>query len=228
MKTLRYILLAGVITFAAACEKDNYDGPTAGLSGRIIDADTKQLVEQDIIRGTTIEITEHGYDPVKPQVLIVKTDGTYENSMLFENMYTVKPMRGNFIDVPAQDIQIKGKTVLDFSVTPYLRVLDLKVEKAGSLVVATFKLEQNVVGNVVKIGIYADKDRRVGEPMRLGQKEQDINAPADPNTTYRLEYNPDEFKTQMPLGKEYWFRVGALISVGEAKFNYAAPVKLAI
>ena len=30
------------------------------------------------------------------QFLVVKNDGTYENSLLFENMYTVTPVRGNF------------------------------------------------------------------------------------------------------------------------------------
>ena len=45
-----------------SCELDNYDGPDATLSGRIIDKETGELVEQDIIRGTQIEFIEHGYD----------------------------------------------------------------------------------------------------------------------------------------------------------------------
>lgn len=228
MKRLQYAFLFLAVILFGACEKDNFDGPTAGLSGRLIDADTKELIQQDIIRGSTIEIVEHGYDPVRPQYLIVKNDGTYENSMLFDNMYTVRPVRGNFVTPEAIDIRISGKTVQDFTVTPYLRIQDLNITKQGNLVVATFRLQQNVIGNVQKIGIYVDKDPRVGEPMRLGQKEQTLNASSDPNTVYRLEYNPDEFAAQMPRGKAYYFRVGALMSLTEAKPNYAPTVKLDI
>ena len=64
---------------------DNFDGPDASLSGSIIDAETNELVQTDVIEGTTIKIIEHGYDPVTPQYLRVKNDGTYSNTMLFKN-----------------------------------------------------------------------------------------------------------------------------------------------
>lgn len=211
-----------------ACEKDNYDGPNAGLAGSFIDAETKGLVEQDIIRGTTIEIAEHGYDPVEKQILIVKNDGTYENSMLFANTYTVQPMRGNFIDVPPQDVNISGKTKLDFSVVPYIRVKEASITKSGTKVVATFKLQQNVVNNVRKIGLYAHQDSRVGEPMRFVAAEMDINAVIDPNHVYTLEIDLPANSSQLKPGKPYYFRIGAVIDIGDAKFNYAPVVELDI
>src|SRR5687768_10568762 len=105
MKKLLVISLFALTAFSA-CKKDNYEGPDAGLSGKFIDAETGELVQQDIIRGTQIEMIEHGYDPVSPQFLIVKTDGTYENSLLFANTYTVRPVRGNFVTVEPQDVTI--------------------------------------------------------------------------------------------------------------------------
>lgn len=59
VKTL-FIAMSALILHS--CELDNYDGPDATLSGRIIDKETGELVEQDIIRGTQIEFIEHGYD----------------------------------------------------------------------------------------------------------------------------------------------------------------------
>ncbi|HMF73881.1 MAG TPA: DUF3823 domain-containing protein, partial [Flavitalea sp.] len=98
MKKITLIFLIAVVALSS-CKKDNYDGPTAGLAGKFIDSKTGEAVQQDIIRGTQIEMIEHGYDPVSPQYLIVKNDGTYENSLLFANTYTVRPVRGNFIAV---------------------------------------------------------------------------------------------------------------------------------
>ncbi len=224
IKLLFSLLVLGFV----ACTKDNYDGPTAGLSGRFVDAQTGELVEQDIIRGTQIQLLEHGYDPVTPQFLIVKNDGTYENSLLFANSYTVQPLRGNFIEVPAQEVSITGKTVLDFTVTPYIRIQDAQIAIDGSKVKASFKLEQTVINNVKKIGLYAHSDARVGEPMRLVAAEQEMNAASDPAVIYELEIDLPSNSNNLKPGNSYYFRVGALIDVGEAKLNYAPAVKIGI
>jgi hypothetical protein len=227
MKKLQFLFIIAALAFSS-CEKDNYDGPTAGISGRFIDAETNELVQQDIIRGTQIEITEHGYDNPSPQYLIVKVDGTYENSMLFENTYTVQPVRGNFVAVAKQDMHIGSGTVLDFKVTPYIRVLQPSITRNGDKVTATFKLQQTVVNNIRKIGLYAHKDVQVGEPMRLVAAEQELNAVANPAQTYTLEIDLPSVSSQLKPGTSYYFRVGALIDMGEAKLNYAPAVQIAL
>lgn len=219
------IATAGMLT---SCELDNYEGPTAELSGSIIDQETKELVQQDIIRGTEIKIIEHGYDPVAPQYLRVKTDGTFTNRMLFANTYTVQPERGNFVPVEAQEIRIEGKTELDFMVLPYIRVKDVDIAKSGSKIIATFKLQQNVDNNIVKIGLYAHPEPIVGEPIRTVATEMPVNAVADPDQVFTLEIDLAANSSTLKAGKQYFFRVGALIDVGEAKFNYAPAVRIAI
>lgn len=225
MKKINILLLAAALGFSA-CEKDNYAGPTAGLYGSFYDADTKALVEQDIISGTIIELYEHGYANVEKQDLIVKTDGTYANSLLFANTYTVRPARGNFIDLEPQDVQIKGQTQLDFNVVPYIRLLDVNIVKTGTKVIATFRLQQNVINNVQKIGLYAHQDSRVGQPMRQVAAERDLNAVVDINTVHTLEIDLPSNSSMLKPGKPYYFRVGALIAIGEAKYNYAKAVKI--
>lgn len=218
-----------IISFVLpSCEKDNYDGPTAGLSGTFIDALTKQPIEQDIINGTTIELLEKGYNPVTPQYLIVKNNGSYENSQLFANTYTVRPVRGNFIDIPAQEVVIKGQTILDFVVTPYIRVKEANISKVGTKVIATFKLEQNVLNPIKKISLYAHSDSRLGEGMRLVVSEKIINVASVPNTIYTIEMDLPSKSSTLKPGLGYYFRVGALINVPEAKPNYAPAVKLVI
>jgi hypothetical protein len=227
MKQIKLILIFGILALSA-CKKDNYDGPTAGLSGKFTDSKTGESVQQDIIRGTQIEMIEHGYDPVSPHYLIVQTDGTYDNRMLFANTYTVRPVRGNFIAVEPQDLPINGQTVHDFTVTPYIRVLSPKVERVGNKVVATFRLEQQVLNQVQKIGLYAHSDSRVGEPMRLVAAEKELHVVSDPATLYTLEIDLPANSTTLKPGVSYYFRIGALISVGEAKLNYAPAVKIDI
>lgn len=223
MKKIRSLILIAALGLAA-CEKDNYDGPNAGLSGKFVDSQTGEMVEQDIIRGTQIEIVENGY--TSPQYLVVKNDGSYANSLLFSNSYKVTPVRGNFIAVQPQDVNVSGQTTLDFTVTPFIRLKDVTVVKTGTKVIATFKLQQTTANNVKKIGLYAHTDSRVGEPMRLFASEKDVNAVTAPATVYTLEIDVAANSSVLKPGNSYYFRVGALIDVGEAKLNYVKAVKI--
>lgn len=227
MNKIIWIFCIGVLVMAS-CKKDNYDAPDAGLYGQIIDAQTNELVQQDIINGTQIEFIEHGYDPFERQYMVIKTDGNYANALMFANTYTVTPVRGNFVAVPAQDVEVRGQTKLDFKVTPYIRVKDVNITKSGTKVIATFKLQQNVINNVQKIGLYAHSDSRVGEPMRLVATEQTLNAVTNPATVYTLEIDQVNHGSTLKLGNAYYFRVGALIGIGEAKLNYAPAVKITL
>src|SRR5690606_20587140 len=107
-----------------ACDLDSYEGPDAPLQGSCVDEMAGELGQQDSIRGTMVKIIEHGYDPVAPQYIRAQPEGIYIDKMLFSNTYTVQPERGNFVQVEAQEIAIQGETTLDFTVTPYIRVID--------------------------------------------------------------------------------------------------------
>jgi hypothetical protein len=217
-----------LISVLSACEVDNYPGPNAALSGRFIDTETDELVQQDIVRGTMIELREHGYDPVTPQYLKVKPDGTYANALLFANTYTVQPVRGNFIAIEAQDFEVKGEANLDFRVMPYIRIKEPSITRNGNKIVATFKVQQNVTNSISKLGLYVHSDPNVGEPFRLIAVENNINSVADPNQVFTLELDITSNSSTLISGRHYFFRIGALINVGEAKLNYAPVVKISI
>jgi hypothetical protein len=222
------LILTGVVGLMSSCELnelDNYEAPDAGLYGQIIDDETGEPVQQDIIRGSVIEIIEHGYDPVSPQYLVIKNDGTYANTRLFSNTYTVQPVRGNFKVLDAQEVQINGQTQLDFRVTPYIRIKDADISVDDGIVTASFRLEQTSVNNILKIGLYANPDPHVGQPMQVAKAEVNVNAVVDPNQVFTIEL--DMFSDpDLQEGKEYFFRIGALIDVPEAKYNYAPSVRL--
>lgn len=229
MKNLTTHLAVLILIFcAAACKIDNYPAPDAQLYGTFLDVETNEPVEQDIIRGSTIEYIEHGYASQTKQVMIVKNDGTYRNNLIFANQYTITPVRGNFVPAEPQDVTVAGETKLDFKVQPYIRVKDAKIEKVGSKVIATFKIQQTVINNVRKIGLYAHPEPSVGEPMRTVLSETEINAVTDPNKVYKLEIDIPANSNNLKAGSQYFFRIGAIIDAPESKFNYAKAVRLAL
>ncbi|MCE7064628.1 DUF3823 domain-containing protein [Dyadobacter sp. CY326] len=223
-----YLSVLAVMLSAAGCKIDNYPAPDAQLFGTFLDAETNEPVEQDIIRGSTIEFIEHGYASQTKQVMIVKNDGSYRNNLIFANKYTITPVRGNFVPTEPQDVTVAGATQLDFKVQPYIRVKDAKIEKVGSKVVATFKIQQTVINNVKKIGLYAHPEPSVGEPMRTVLSDMEINAATDPNKVYKLEIDIPANSNNLKSGSQYFFRIGALIDAPESKFNYAKAVRLTL
>lgn len=232
MKRIKFTFIAVAIVAAglASCELtklDNYEAPDAELSGRFIDWETGELVQQDIIRGTEVELKEHGYDPVAIQRLNAKPDGTYQDKMLFAGTYTIEPVRGNFLPVEPDSILIEGETVHDFVVTPYLRILDANIVKEGSKIIATFRIQQNVSNNITRIGLYGHPNPIAGQPIRTVATERPINAVVGPNKVFTLEIDIAA-NDALEEGNQYFFRVGALIDVPQAKFNYAPAVRLAI
>ena len=227
MNKLNYLTLIIIaLGFLTSCELDNLEGPDAGLFGSVIDADTGELVQQDIIRGGELQLWEQGYENVTPQTLNYKVDGTYANSKLFSNTYKIIPLRTNFQAIDTVLVDIVGQTRLDFEVIPYIRILNPSITKDGDVVTATFSLEQTLFGNVSKIGLYAGADMNVGEPMRLVKADQNINDsvfPINPQEVYTLSIDASS-EQDLKEGNLYYFRIGALYDEPNARFNYATAV----
>ncbi|KQS34024.1 DUF3823 domain-containing protein [Dyadobacter sp. Leaf189] len=226
MKNLAFYFIS--LLLLASCSIDNYPAPDAQLFGTILDIDTNEPVEQDIIRGSAIEYIEHGYASQTKQLMIFKNDGSYRNNLIFSNTYTIAPVRGNFVPLTPQEVTVNGETKLDFKVQPYIRVKDAKIEKVGSKVIASFKLQQTVINNVRKIGLYAHPEPSVGEPMRTALVEQEINGAVDANKVYTLELDVAANSNVLKTGNQYFFRIGAIIDAPESKFNYAKAVRLGL
>lgn len=229
---LNMLAVPALLLGVSSCELfrlDNFDGPNASLSGSIIDAETGELVQSDIIEGTTIKLLELGEYRGRStaQYLRVKTDGTYANTMLFENWYRVEPDSRNFTQVEMPDsVKIGKNTVLDFHVTPYLRVKNVNLTKEANTVYATFQLESPADVEVKTIALFCSDQPSVGNPIRLVAKEINLNAPVDPNKMYRVGINCAQNSALIKENRDYYFRVGALAAIGGAKYNYAPAVKM--
>lgn len=218
----RGIAALSISLFVTSCTKDNYSAPSSVLYGSFLDKDTHELVEQDIIQGTQIELVEKGYSAI--QFLVVKNDGTFRNSMLFTNEYKVIPVRGNFEPIDTQTVNIKGETELNFNVKPYIRIKNLNISIDGATVTATFNLQQTGSQNVQKIGLFVSPESAVGSTFFVQKAEVPVGGRIDESQT--LTVKMDLSSSSLKKGKLYYFRAGAIVDVAQAKYNYAKTVQL--
>lgn len=221
------LLLGG----AASCslfQLDTYEGPDATLTGGIIDEATGKNVQSDIVNGTTIKLIEHGYADPTPRYLVVKNDGTYRNTMLFEGTYTVQPDKRNFLPVDPQDIKISGETTLDFIVTPYIRLTDVSITKEGNTVLATFCLEPTTLDAVEEVALFASDQASVGSTVNSVSKIKTVSTGVLPTRQFKIGINVKENSSYFKENKDYYFRVGARSSYSGALYNYAPTVKINI
>ena len=142
---------------------DNYAGPNASISGRIIDSKTKENVPTECKFGnffggayfgapTTgyFSVFEKGHSEVydidldyeQAQYWHIKYDGSYSNTQVFSGTYRIAATANNFYPVTKDDIRIeKGENTLDWEVVPYCRVINPKIELVNDKFVATFAVE---------------------------------------------------------------------------------------
>lgn len=228
MKKIRYfILILGFAGLVTACNEDSDSEHNVNVYGSFYDVDTDELVQQDPIDGTAIELRQYENSSA-PRFLLVKNDGTYSNPQLPMGLYNVRSVYGNFITLDSQYVRIDGAQ-LDFYVKPYIRILDVKILRIGDKVRATFKVQQNVVNNVSKLGLYGSYSRtNVGETVHLVATENNVNVVLDPDQFYTLEIDVPSNRSQLISGRDYFFRVGALIDVKGAKLNYSHSIRISL
>lgn len=229
MKRIYQIIIVAVIStvFLASCDLDNYDGPNASIYGVVKDIKTGEFIQQDVENGSKIIIKELGFQNPEEQQMIFKETGEYRNNLVFSADYDIYFNESNFVKpdtLKAYKIR-EGENKLDFNVQPYIRITNVSITKSGNEIIATFTITPTVTNKVKQIGLFGHIDRVVGNPYALQRKTQDINAASkDVSATYTLKLNTDGFKAK----QEYYFRVGALIDVPNAKYNYAPSVKLTL
>ncbi len=231
MKRMRYLGLLSIVLLQA-CELDNFDGPNATFTGSILDKDTKELVEQDIVEGTKIYYHELGWTNPEQQQMVIKTDGTFMNKLMFAGEYDFYFNERNFVKPDTlRGFQIaRGTNVLNLEVQPYIRVAEAAIVKADNKIVATFTVKPTVDNKVKTIGLFAHIDNVVGDRFKLVETKEDIDRNVDAGgETFTLEIDLSSTNGQrLKEGQVYFFRVGAVIDGAATRYNYAPAVQIEI
>jgi len=218
-----FVLCVGVIS----CELDNYDAPDAQFFGSVLDEDTNEPIEQDLIEGSKIDIIELGYENPTTRQIRFHSDGTFQENNLFSGQYEVQALRGNFVPTEIAMIDINGSTEYNFISKPYIRIENFEVsfDTIKGIVTASFSLDQVSSNPVESISLMVDKNCNVSSSLRTLAVEKQINAVVSPEQVYTLQMSTENLES----GQNYYFRAGALISnVSQAKANYSSPVQLYI
>lgn len=242
MRKIKYIIAGiGAAFIMGSCELDNFDGPDAQVYGAVIDAETDELIPQEI--GTsgdaaTVQVIEYGYAIRKVQQWKLMVSGEYRNNLVFSGTYDVIMNNGNFVKLDTiKGYRFhKGENKLDFRVIPNIRIKEAVVKKENDAIVATFKLQYgHQVGKAEKVALFAQSDKNPSNSFNLARIEtnvegDDINFEnnsqnANKVFTLTLDLNSDEGK-KLKAGQKYFFRIGALPKdLGEgiqAKYNYSS------
>jgi hypothetical protein len=121
--SINILFLIGVLLVLYSCEYDNYDSPSAGIQGTVIDAITGEPFQSEQPGGYRIRLIEQGYDDPVPIDFWGRADGTFEHSKLFPAHYQVVPIEGAFFpaDTAVVEVHQTGKEV-HFTVTPFLSI----------------------------------------------------------------------------------------------------------
>ncbi len=227
MRTKILYIIVGLLLTLSSCELLNYDGPNAQFHGAIIDKETGDTIRQDILDGSMIDFIEQGFETPETQHLIFKVDGTFRDNLMFAADYKMIPIRGNFFSPDTLDIHLNaGDNKHDFMVSPYARIKDVTYEVASKskkyYFIVRFKIDQVATEPVKSTMLVMDLNPNVG--LRLNERHMGraINKVVSPDKEQVL-WMPLSLFTE---GKEYYIRVGALMDIPEAKYNWNKAVKI--
>jgi len=234
MKKITYIFLGIVLLGLSSCYKsDNWAEPDARISGNIIDSYTgKPLLSSQA--DWSIRIWERSWKESAPvnQSIPVKQDGSYNNSKLFAGTYDMLPYGGPFwpVDTVKNVVFSHSGAQQDFTVTPYLQLIDFEAVLQGTELTLKVRLKApKRVGlpNIVEIKPFLSLTNFVGESNYINIAEFNDKR-IQVNTSWIDKYGDVEMSPVLTIGPlpvksgyTYNVRIGANVNDANKKYNYS-------
>lgn len=232
------LLIVTLALLATSCMGiDNFDGPDAWFSGKIIDATTGGNVLADQTE-CHIRIWEKSYSLTPaPQDIPLKMDGTFNNNKLFRGTYDVVP-EGAWWPADTVRVGIGNHATYDFEVTPYLKIKDFKAEFDGDSIVISGRLfapvtaglpQVNEVRPFLSLNQYCGAANHIDYYytdnlcLSLRKMWKDLG---DMDTGEGKDVYT--FKVKPKAGYIYFVRMGANVNDNFKKYNYSEIVKIEI
>jgi hypothetical protein len=241
MKKILYTLAICAVALAgSSCSKlDDYDAPTETLSGSVVDAGTGKTVQTEQGSGTRIKLLEISWSATPtPFYIASMQDGTFNYTKLFAGKNVISA-EGPFVPMvqtdasgattvdKSQTVDIKGKSTVNFSVDPFLRIewVGEPVLNANGTISVQVKIDRgtsdpNFQQEVSDINLYVNSNKFTGN--------NNFDDRYSPLTSYGgTDGNTNLGKTLtlttkgvLPSQREYFVRVGARINYGLKYYNY--------
>ena len=256
MKKIIYLFLVVALLSLSSCLTiDNWDAPDCQFYGKVIDSYTGEplLASQN---DWQIRIWETSFpDSVTNyQTIPIKQDGTYNDSRLFAGIYDLLPYDGPFWPVDTmKNIELKSSTEQNFTVTPYLQLVDFKTEMRSNGLYMSCKLkaplkEKNgqALPNLVRVQAFVSHTVFCGNGTNSSISMVEFStspniARIDINRSWAAEMTANDMDPNSELSKEYtlgplpvksgytyYVRMGANLNVLSQRFNYSQIEKIVV
>jgi hypothetical protein len=243
MKKILYLMLGATLFLLASCQKiDNWDEPGSRLYGNVIDIYTGTNLAMDN-NDWQIRIWDKTWEEMNPgtvaqyQSLAVMRDGVYNNTKLFSGKYDMLPYDGPFW--PADTVKgvvLEKETKQDFTVTPYLQVLNFNATLNDTLLTLTCTVKAPIItglpnfyevkgflslttfcgnSNYINIGDYNNLRKSIN-------KAWTTEVPTGDSKDYTL--GPYKLKRHYT----YYVRIGANVNALSRRYNYSPIIKVVV
>ena len=223
----KIFVLLSLIVLATSCDWfvfDNQEYYNAQVEGRILDSKTGQPIQFAFPNVCKISIIEEGWKDLagepaeETQDWYVKCNGTYVNRLVWAAKYRMETKKQNFYPVSIPFELQKGANTVDFTVTPYARVLDPKISYEDGKIVARFKVEVEDIAKTktVDVALFGFTDRWVSDGNNnfdFDKKQKDGQQKkiktADGQTEIVLKIDPTkESGMQFVYKRNHYLRIG--------------------
>ena len=232
-----------MLILATSCEwflYDNQEQWDAQVEGRIIDSKTGENVEMAWPNNSRIEVYELDWDGEASQKWYVKCNGTYVNKLVWAGKYRMETVDRNFYPISVPFELKKGANTVDFTVTPYARIIDPQLTYENGKIVARFKVEHADPSKTdrIDVALFGFTDRWVSDgnnnfdfdKVQTAGKQKKVKN-ADGQTVIELSIDPTKASgMQFVYQREHFFRIGAVATgtgVNSGKrYNYSPVFKM--
>lgn len=153
---IHHILLLIVAIGFSACKKDNFEGPSSTLNGRLLYNNEEIGVQYNEV---PLEFYQPGFGKVGPISSSFAQDGSY-SALLFNGNYKLiipgsnGPFRWRQNTSGGRDtlaVTVNGNQTLDLQVEPYYMIRNAAITASGTTLSATFRIDQIITGTDAKL-----------------------------------------------------------------------------
>lgn len=221
-KSLTLILAAASLLFAA-CEYDNFEAPSATLSGQLLYEGNAVPIRNN---GAELELWQDGF-PLRSLIPVyINQDGFYSAS-LFDGEYKLvrkgnSPWLHQSTDTIA--VSVRGNTVVNVPVTPYYTVTNTTFQKNGNIVTGQFTVNRIVANsNLEFVRLY------LGKTLLTDQVQRDLRV--EGNVANFAFGQPTTLSGEIPENLRNLDFIFARIGVKSSltgEYNYSPVQKIAL
>lgn len=205
LNKIKYLGMFLTIISISACSKDNYDAPSSGLHGYILDESTMEPIPQQTINGAMVQLFQTDLSDNATSInTAFHSDGSYNNDLLFDGNYKLV-VNGPFFYKDTVHVDVQGQTEQDIVVQAYLHVQTDVSEVTATSAKVTLKVDRGehnpdqkiarlaaVIGNTNTLDVNFFTQRELIDTESMDdaaiedQEQTYVFDDLEPNTTYYI------------------------------------------